>query len=183
MHFLECYALNCGLRIDKPFIEEEECEIPDGEYVTFHGAKDFQSKSYDYWQEVIDVTKATYPNLNIVQIGSTKENPVYENVIDYVGKNNFNQSAFLIKRAKLHFGIDSFPAHLASCFEIPSVIVYSHTYKEQCYPFFTKMSKLRLIQAPLNAARPSYNPRETNPCINNVRPLEIFESIQHLLNQ
>ena len=183
MHFLECYALNCGLKIDKPFIKEQECEVPDGDYITFHGAKDFQSKSYDHWQEVIDIIKASYPELKIVQIGASKDNPVYENTINYISKTNFNESAYLMKRAKLHFGIDSFPVHLASCFEIPSVVVYSHTYKEQCYPFFTKLKNLRLIQAPLNTPRPSYNSREENPCINNVRPLEIFESIEELLEQ
>ena len=87
-----------------------------------------------------------------------------------------------MKRAKLHFGIDSFPAHLASCFEIPSVVLYSHTYKEQCYPFFTKLKHLRLIQAPLNTVRPSYNNKEEAPCINNVRPLEISEAIDELLS-
>ena len=83
MHFLECYALNCGLKIDKPFIKEQECEVPDGDYITFHGAKDFQSKSYDYWQEVVDTIKATYPDLKVVQIGAAKDNPLYENTIDY----------------------------------------------------------------------------------------------------
>ena len=81
MHFLECYALNCGLKIDKPFIKEQECEVPDGDYITFHGAKDFQSKSYDYWQEVVDTIKATYPDLKVVQIGAAKDNPLYENTM------------------------------------------------------------------------------------------------------
>ena len=182
MHFLECYALNCGLKIDKPFIKEEECNLPAGDYVTFHVAKDFQSKSYHHWQEVIDVFNATYPNLDIVQIGPIENNPKYESVLDYTGKTNFNQSAFLMKRAKLHVGIDSFPAHLASCFEIPSFLLYSHTYKEQCYPFFTKIKHLRLIQAPLNTPKPSYSSSETNPCINNIRPLEINSAIDELLS-
>ena len=70
MHFLECYALNCGLKIDKPFIHEEECEVPSEEYITFHGTHDFQSKSYSHWQSVIDLILAEYPNLKIVQIGN-----------------------------------------------------------------------------------------------------------------
>ena len=181
MHFLECYALNCGLKIDYPFIEEERCEIPDGDYITFHGAQDFESKSYDFWQEVIDTVKAHYPELSVAQIGAGEDNKKYDNTLNYIGKTSFNQSAYLMKRAKAHVGIDSFPAHLASCFQIPSVVIYAHTYKEQCYPFFTKMKKLKLIQAPLNTARPSYSNREKIPCINNIRPLEIFSAIEELL--
>lgn len=180
MHFLECYALNCGLRIDFPFIKEEPCELPEGDFITFHGTHDFVSKTYDHWQDVIDSTKASHPNLKIVQLGSETLKKKYVNVEDYTSKTNFNQSAYLIKKAKLHFGIDSFPAHVASCFQIPSVIVYAHTYKEQCYPFFTKMKNLRLIQAPLNTARPSYSQYEKTPCINNIRPLEISDSINEL---
>ena len=182
MHFLECYALNCGLKIDKPFIKEEECEIPSSDYMTFHGAKDFQSKSYNFWQNVIDAIKIERPELNIVQIGPENNNPRYDNTLDYVGKTNFNQSAYLMKSAKLHLGIDSFPAHLASCYEIPSVVIYSHTYKEQCYPFFTKLKNLKLIQAPLNTHRPSYSSQEKNPCINNIRPLEIISAVNELLS-
>jgi len=181
MHFLECYALNCGLKIDKPFIHEEECEVPSGEYITFHGTHDFQSKSYSHWQSVIDLVLAEYPNLKIVQIGNESNAKKYSGTLDYLNKTDFNQSAYLVKRARLHFGIDSFPGHLASCFEIPSVLLYSHTYKEQCYPFFTESKYLRLIQAPLNTHRPCYNIKESPACINNVRPYEIFSHIQDLL--
>ena len=181
MHFLECYALNCGLKIDRPFIEEEETTLPEGDFITFHGTHPFQSKTYDNWQAVIDLVVQNFPNLKIAQLGT--ENGNFNNVLDYCGKTNFNQSAYLIKHSQLHFGIDSFPAHLASCFEIPSVVVYSHTYKEQCYPYFTKTKKLRLIQAPLNTPRPSYSNHEKTPCINNVRPLEIYENINSLLKE
>ena len=84
MHFLECYALNCGLKIDYPFIEQERCEIPDGDYITFHGAQDFESKSYDFWQEVIDTIKANYPELSIAQIGAGKDNKKYNNTLNSV---------------------------------------------------------------------------------------------------
>ena len=107
MHFLECYALNCGLKIDRPFIEEEPCQIPDGDYLTFHGTHSFQSKSYNFWQEVIDFTKGAFPNLSIVQLGTESSERKYNNTENYLGKTNFNQSAYLMKRAKLHFGIDS----------------------------------------------------------------------------
>lgn len=182
MHFLECYALNCGLKIDFPFIEEEVCDLPEGDFITFHGTHDFVSKTYDHWQDVIDTVKASHPNLKIAQLGSEASGQRYSNVEGYTGRTNFNQSAYLIKKAKLHFGIDSFPAHVASCFQTPSTIVYSHTYKEQCYPFFTKMKNLRLIQAPLNTARPSYSGHEKTPCINNIRPLEISDAINELLD-
>lgn len=183
MHFLECYALNCGLKIDKPFIEIEECEIPTGNYITFHGTHPFQSKSYSNWQNVIDSVLSELPNLTIVQIGNEPDAKVYSNVENYLHKTNFNQSAYLVKKSLLHFGIDSFPAHLASCFDVPSVILYSHTYKEQCYPFFTSLDKMRLIQAPLNTARPSYNSKEEAPCIDNIRPLEVSQNIIDLLNE
>ena len=102
MHFLECYALNCGLKIDFPFIEEEVCDLPEGDFITFHGTHDFVSKTYDHWQDVIDTVKASHPNLKIAQLGSEASGQRYSNVEGYIGRTNFNQSAYLIKKAKLH---------------------------------------------------------------------------------
>ena len=41
---------------------------------------------------------------------------------------------------------------------------------------------LKLIQAPLNTHRPSYSSQEKNPCINNIRPLEIVSAVNELLS-
>ena len=54
MHLIETYALNCGLKIDKPSIYEKYCPIPFDDYISFQPCSKYDSKSYDLWQEVIN---------------------------------------------------------------------------------------------------------------------------------
>ena len=105
MHLIETYALNCGLKIDKPFIYEKYCPIPFDKYISFQPCSKYSSKSYDLWQEVIDqiVPILQEDEIHVVQIGGKDEKPI-KNCYHLQGKTNINQAAYIIKRGLLHFG-------------------------------------------------------------------------------
>jgi hypothetical protein len=183
MHILEQYALNCGLKIDKPFIYEKYYPLPFEKYITFNPFGKFNSRKYSYWQDVIDLI---FPILSengigIIQIGGPNESG-YNNCFQLMGQTNFNQTAYIINNSLLHFGVDSFPIHMASHFDKKIVALYCNMYASQSKPYWSTSKNIKLIQADLNGKKPSYAAEENPKTINNIKPEEIANSILELLN-
>jgi Glycosyltransferase family 9 (heptosyltransferase) len=183
MHILEQYALNCGVKIGKPFIIDKFYPLPCDNYITFNPFGKFESRNYDYWQEVIDIIHPILDKLGIqiVQIGGQNEKP-FQKCVYLSGRTNINQTAYIVKNSKLHFGVDSFPIHLASVFGKKIVSLYSNMYSQQSKPYWSNDSDIRLIQAPLNGKKPSYSPQEPDKVINRISPEEICKNILDLLD-
>lgn len=183
MHILEQYALNCGLKIDKPYIYEKYYPLPFEKYITFNPFGKFNSRKYAYWQEVINLLTPILQekNINIVQIGGANEQG-YHNCLQLMGQTNFHQTAHIIKNGLLHFGVDSFPIHMASYFDKKIVALYSNMYASQSKPYWSDPKNVKLIQADLDGKKPSYSPEEDPKIIDNIKPEEISNEILNLLN-
>jgi glycosyltransferase involved in cell wall biosynthesis len=128
------YAHLCNLTMDDQEIQgrmyiglEEVPDLPD-KFVTFHIESTQDPKNYSHWEEVF----SRIQNMPIIQIGGAKE-PLLEHpgVIDMRGKTNEQQLAYIISRAALHIGVDSFPAHVANAVGTKSVLIYGGTYARQ----------------------------------------------------
>jgi hypothetical protein len=183
MHILEQYALNCGLKIGKPFIHEKYFPLPFQKYITFNPFGKFNSKKYSYWQDVIDLLSPilSKENIGIVQIGG-KDESAYNNCLPLMGQTNFNQTACIINNSLLHFGVDSFPIHIASHFDKKIVALYCNMYAQQSKPYWSNSENIKLIQANLNGKKPSYAAEENPKTINNIKPEEIASSVLKLLD-
>lgn len=183
MHILEQYSLACGLKIGSPFIYEKYFPVPFKKYITFNPFGKFNSRKYSYWQEVIDLIFPILQkeDIHIVQIGAQNE-AGYNNCFHLMGQTNFHQSAYVIKNSLLHFGVDSFPIHIASYYDKKIVALYSNMYASQSKPYWSKSENIRLIQAELNGRKPSYAPEENPKTIDNIKPEEIANNILNLLN-
>lgn len=183
MHILEQYALNCGLKIDKPYIYEKYYPLPFEKYITFNPFGKFNSRKYTYWQEVIDLIFPILQkeNIYIVQIGGQNEIG-YNNCFHLMGQTSFNQTAYIINNSMLHFGVDSFPIHIASYFDKKIVALYSNMYASQSKPYWSNPQNTELIQANLNGKKPSYSSEENPKIIDNIKPEEICLKILNLLN-
>lgn len=182
MHILEQYSLGCGLKIGSAFIYEKYFPTPFEKYITFNPYGKFNSRKYDYWQEVIDII---FPYLQeqgitIIQLGASGES-AYAKCVPLMGKTDFNQTAYIIKNSLLHFGVDSFPIHIASHFNKKIVALYCNMYISQSGPYWSRPSDVRLIQADLGGAKPSYASEEKPKTINNIKPEQIANSICELL--
>lgn len=183
MHLLTTYALSCGAKIDKPFIYEAFCPLPDAPFVTFHTNTKFGSKNYDYWQDVIDLIHPILQEngIKIAQTGLPND-PLINKSIDYRGKTSPNQLAYLIKSSKLHFGSDSFAVHLSSIYDIPIVALYNIIQPENAGPYFGDKSKQILFKCYERAnQKPSYAAEENPKTINLINPEEIAAAILQLL--
>lgn len=183
-HLIETYALNCGLKIDKPFILEKYYPINLDKYITFHPNSKFNSKSYDYWQDVLDIIQGPLKEagIKIVQIGTKNDQP-YHYVQHTQGSTTLGQSAFIIGNSMLHLGADSFPTHVASHYGKKIVCLYSNTYADIVGPYWGDKENHILLEPKRTEEfpRPSYSAEENPKSINDIKPEEIANSVFKLL--
>jgi hypothetical protein len=181
MHILEQYALNSGVKIKQPFIYEKFFPLTFDKYISFHPATK-PSKTYDLWQEVINLI---FPyleknNIKIIQIGE-KEDKSYSGAMNLLGLTNINQTAYILKNALLHVGADSFPTHVASYYDKKIVSLYSNNYISCVKPYFGNPQNQILLE-PTRTTKPCFSFHETPKTINKIKPEIIAKNILKLLD-
>jgi hypothetical protein len=182
MHLIERYATSCGVKIGKPFIYEKLFPLPIEKYICFQPFGKYNSKNYDYWQEVIDILTPYLNdnNIRIVQIG-TRNDKQFINTTFLGGQTSINQAAYVIKNSILHFGADSFGVHIASSYNKKIVALYSNSNIDNASPYWTSKEDRILISSNVNK-KPSYSAEENPKSVNNIKPEEIASSVLKLLN-
>jgi len=180
MHLLEQYSLASGVKIKKPYIYEKFFPVTADKYITFHPSSK-PSKTYDYWQEVINIISPILDSkgIKIIQLGQEKEK-VYAGVTSLVGFTNINQTAFVLRDSLLHFGADSFPTHIASGYGKKIVALYSNNYINCVKPFFGN-PKDHILLEPSRTNKPTFSFEENPKTINSIKPEVIAGSVLTLL--
>jgi hypothetical protein len=180
MHLLESYALNCGLKINQPFIYEKIVPLPFNDYIVLNSGGSSDPKNYTYWQEVILLIKPYLDNKNIKIIQLLEKNEAQS--LDTHGLNDlsFNQKAFVIKNSLLYAGNESMSMHLASHYDKDIVVLYSNTNPKNTGPFFNIKNSPEIIESPKN--KPSYSNVEIPKTINRIKPEDIAKAILKKLN-
>lgn len=180
MHLLESYALNCGLKIDKPFIYEKIVPIAFNDYIVLNSGGGSDAKNYSYWQEVLLLIKSYLDNKNIkiIQLLEKNEAPLQD--VHVLSDLSFNQKAFVIKNSLLYFGNESISMHLASHYDKDIVVLYSNTNPKNTGPFFNIKNSPDIIESPKN--KPSYSNIEMPKTINRIKPEDIAKAILKKLN-
>lgn len=181
-HLIEEYAKNLGVKIGKPIFNPHYVPIVDERYVTIHIDNKFDSRYYEFFPEAIDLMKDTLHKngYKIYQIGGGQDPPLPNVDKQYLGF-SMKQSAFIIKNASLHLGIDSFPVHLASSFDVPIVSLYSNVNVNNSRPVWSSESKVRILESDKNGKKPSYAQLEKPKTINTIKPEEIVKNACELL--
>jgi len=181
MHILEQYALNSGAKIKNPFVYEQFFPLTVEKYLTFHPTSK-PSKTYDYWQEVINIILPILEknNIKIIQLGQTNEK-VYQNILNTTGMTSFNQTAYIIRNGLLHFGADSFPTHVASHYGKKIVALYANNYISCVKPYFGN-SENHILLEPERTGKPNFSLEENPKTINKIKPETIAKNILNLLN-
>lgn len=181
MHIIEAYALNCGLKIDKPEIEEEEVTgIPEN-FILFNPHTKGKNKYYDKWQEVIDIIKPKLDekNISIIQIDCFDKE--YNGCIK-IPKLSWNQTAFLTNKCLFLIGIDSFCMHLADSYKKNMIILWGGSADfNTCKPYFGDYNNYKFFIPYLKGNKPTYSFDTGQEFINQHNPQKISESIFELL--
>jgi hypothetical protein len=183
MHVLEAFATSSGLKISKPYIYDKYYPLNFEKYIIIetNDAK-YQSRNYDYWQEVINLIlpKLKENNINILQFCGQND-PRLINTYTVVGC-TINQKAYLIKNSMVYIGSNSLGLQLASNYNKKIIGLYGNIYPSQNKPYWSKQEDLTLIQAFDQKSKPSYAPQENPKVINNIKPDVLARAILNNLN-
>lgn len=177
MHLIETYALASGSKIGRPYIYEKFFPLTAEKYITIHPISKFDSKSYSYWQEVVDFLfeALTRSGIKIVQIG-TKDDKKLKRCANINGQTNINQIAYILKNSMLHLGVDSFPTHVASHYNRKIVCLYSNNHIEAVKPYWGNPADHVLLQE-LEEKKPSFSASESPKAVDNIKPETIVNHV------
>jgi hypothetical protein len=185
MHLIESYSLASGLKIKDPYIQKDFFPIPFEKYIVLHaggGNGKFPSKNYSYFSEVCELLRMVIPeDVKIIQIGGSGE-PAIKNCEYLCGKTTFQQTAYILSNALLFFGNDSMNGHIASYFDIPMVVLYGPTTKENHGPYFGKKENQICLVSHRDEKLPSYSSNENPATINYIKPEDVANNILSLMN-
>jgi hypothetical protein len=190
LHYM--YPYFCKVQPDLVNIKviNPNIDIPN-EYIVLHTTGASEYREYKYMHKVIKGM-----NYNFIQIGGEYDKRV--GVIDLCGKLTFNQTAFILQKAKACVCIDSFPAHLAGALGVPSVVLFGPAPARVTGPRFQKDENRVYKDTYLIELQPSMldvcsvlshcwgTPKQTNnkcltPCINTISPKTIRKSLESIL--
>lgn len=183
MHLLDTYALNCGLKIDKPYIHTMFYPLGEERYITIQPFSNYSGKQYDYWNEVISyiAPKLEENGIKIVQIGKKDDSPI-ASCIWAQGTTTIAQASFLIKNSMLHLGVDSFGVHVASAFDKKIVALYSTNWAENCKPYWSNPKDCAIIEPDRTERKPSFQFEDEPPkTINEIKPEFVASAVLELL--
>jgi hypothetical protein len=182
MHLIERYATACGVKIGKPYIYDTFFPMPVDKYISFQPFSKYQSKNYDYWEEVIAIILPYLQkeNIQLVHIGA-KDDKNLNFCVNLCGQTSISQAAYIIKNSIMHIGADSFAAHIASGYGKKIVALYSNNNINNVKPYWSKDEDVALLSPQINK-KPQYSANEFPKSINNIKPEVIAENILKMLN-
>ena len=180
-HLIEEYAKSLGVKIGKPFLANHFYPTPHQKYITIHSDNKIDSKHYEYFPQVLNLVREILHNHGyaIYQVGGPEDPRL--NVDGHFLDLNYKQSSYLIKNSKLHVGIDSLPVHIASVYDIPIVVLYSHIYPSHARPYWSSEENVIILDADRGDNKPSYNYQENPKTIRTIKPEDVANSILKLL--
>jgi hypothetical protein len=178
MNLASIYSLTAGVPIGEPKIREEYFPLIVDNFITIQPFSK-GAKSYDYWNEVIDIIipELNKANIKIVQVGGPNEKNL-KHCLHLQGQTTINQTNYILKKSRLHFGADSWCAHAAGICNKPIVALYSNNHIDNVKPYFGDKTKQILIPAPGN---PVFTLDEHPKRINKINPEQIAKAILDLL--
>ena len=185
MHILESYSLNCGAKIDKPFIYKSFFPLPFDKFIVFAPNSKLHGKDYSYYQDVLNCILPFIENSNIkiIQVGP-KDSPSYDGVFNLCGQTSINQTAYLIEKSIMFLGTDGFESQVAGNENIPIVSINGLTYSTNTGPFFGDKNIQKVFESFKNVGngKASFNINESPKSINTIKPEDIANAVFDKLN-
>ena len=188
----EEFAVQCGVELQKPYIERDEVVIPGNpeEYIVIHpgsGKGQWESRNFRSWKKVVK-NLLNHARMPIVQVGLS-EDPVLEGCIDMRGQTTYNQLATVLKGASCLVGIDSVSMHMAAALGTPHVALFGGSYPSSTGPVYDNQNVPHILLEAVNrcnGGKACYKnacavDRE-NPCINEIDPKDVVKSVLTLVD-
>lgn len=206
MHAVDAYAMHAfgntdfDRRLELHTSDEDQAtgnkfaEIIGGNYIVLHQRRwAWPSRNINpsMWEQVVkNILEKT--SAYIVQVGQTHE-PCFngDRLIDARGQFTIHELKEIISHAKLFMGVDSAPAHLASCTDTNLLVLYTSVKEEYRRPLRSQGSFI-----PIKANIDCYGCHADNPapcttficqrgdveCVNTFDPAQISDQAIQIIN-
>ncbi len=161
------------------------------QYITVCGGnglskdKSIVSKAWpkEYFDELIRMIKASYPNIQVVQIGAA-DVEVYQNTdIKLLGK-DFEVISWILKNSLLHIDIDGGMVHLASQLGTKCIVLFGPT----SVKYLGYKDNINIVSKKCNSCYGLYSENyrcarfmDEPECMYSIRPEMVFEKVRDYL--
>jgi hypothetical protein len=183
MNLQSVYATALGvIPKEKPILNEKFFPLTAEKFILIHNDNKLPSKYYELFPEVISLLKPVLHKLGyrIYQIGG-KNDPIIDGTDGQFLGLSWGQTFYLMKRASLFMGIDSVCSHIAAAYEIPSVVLFSHTYSSQVTTNWLPADKKIILEPEWGNRKPSYQPNESPKMIRTIKVERVCQAVFDLL--
>lgn len=182
MNIAEKYALECGLKIAKPFIDFAYLPICEDNIITIDTRCRYNDGTYDYFSDVVSLIAPFLKekNIEIYQIASD-ENVKLAAKRCFI-KINKKQEAYIISKSKLLIANQNYSLYLASALGIPSIGLYSLFESDTIKPIWNQHLQIN-IDSERYGNLPSYGQLNESPkTVNSISPYLVAKKILDALN-
>ena len=184
MHLIERYALNTGVKIDRPEVYQDYFPVPFKKFIVF-APLGKNHKKYLFWQEVVNLLTPVFEknDIKILQVGADKNVMPFHGAMSVAGQTSLNNLSYIVDKSLLYLGVDCFITQISSLFDKKIVALYSHVNVSNRGPYWGSKENQILIEPDRkDGHKPCYSQWDSNDYINKIAPEKIAKAVCKLLN-
>jgi len=182
MNLTEKMALDCGVKVSRPYLDRYFLPIKNDNYIIIDTRCKNANGEYDYFNDVLDLIKPYLKeaNIDIFQIATDKNIKLAcDKCFITINK---KQENYLISKAKLLISNENYSLHIASVFNTKSIGLYSLFNPNNTRPVWNKDSQI-ILESHRDGNLPSYGRSNELPkTINFISPYAIAKNILNSLD-
>ena len=182
MNLTEKMALDCGVKISKPYLDKYFLPIKNDNYIIIDTRSKNDAGEYDYFNDVLDLIKyyLKEADIDVFQLATEKSAKLACDKC-YITINK-KQENYLISKAKLLISNENYSLYIASVFNIKSIGLYSIFNPKNTQPVWNQNSQI-ILESDREGNLPSYGTSKESPkTINFISPYVIAKNILDNLN-
>lgn len=177
MNITEKIALDCGLKISKPFIDTFFVPLKNKNYIILDTRTRFQFGEYDYFEDVLSLVRKKLKEKGIEIFQFANENSQKFEVDKIFIKINKKQESFLIKGSALVICNENYSSYISSVFNKKCITLYSVSNPQTSSPVWNRDSQIP-IESHRDGNLPTYGALSEKPkTINFISPFVIAKNI------
>jgi len=177
MNLTEKMALDCGVKISRPYLDRYFLPIKNDNYIIIDTRCKNTNGEYDYFNDVLDLIKPylKQANIDVFQIATDKNTKLAcDKCFITINK---KQENYLISKTKLLISNENYSLHIASVFNTKSIGLYSLFNPNNTRPVWNKDSQI-ILESHRDGNLPSYGRSNELPkTINFISPYVIAKNI------
>ena len=177
MNLTEKMALDCGVKISRPYLDRYFLPIKNDNYIIIDTRCKNINGEYDFFNDVLDLIKPhlKQANIDVFQIATDKNTKLAcDKCFITINK---KQENYLISKARLLISNENYSLHIASVFNTKSIGLYSLFNPNNTRPVWNKNSQI-ILESHRDGNLPSYGRLNELPkTINFISPYVIAKNI------